>query len=390
MEQESRTPLYHTVQEYIRSKIHSGEFKPGDKVPTEHELKNHFNVSRMTISTAMIHLAKDGLIRRIPGRGTFVIGPDERAADTEGSNGDSEERGEHALDGKKAEPSRRIGLIMPIIDSMFAMRIVNSVQHALNGSGYSLVVGLTNNSKKQERDVIRSFIESGVDGQIIFPVDEHTYNEEILSLKLQGYPFVLIDRYLPGVETNFVGSDNQAGAQLAVSHMWELGHREIAVCSGIDFPTVTIRDRLDGYVKELTARGALINPSLMLSDIDIKNLSFNSDHPLFRYIKARHATGYLALHSSIALLIYQAAKACGLRIPEDISIVSFDNPTSLQDEFAYFTYVDQSEEASGRSAAEMIVELLQKGSRNKDKEAGPYARKIIAPTLKINHSTGVR
>ncbi|GGD88859.1 GntR family transcriptional regulator [Paenibacillus nasutitermitis] len=390
MEQESRTPLYHTVQEYIRGKIHSGEFKPGDKVPTEHELKSQFNVSRMTISTAMIHLAKDGLIRRIPGRGTFVTGPDERAAGLERSSSDSAQEGESALNVKKEEPSRRIGLIMPTIDSMFAMRIVNSVQYALNDSGYSLVVGMTNNSKKQERDVIRSFIESGVDGQIIFPVDEHTYNEEILSLKLQGYPFVLIDRYLPGVETNFVGSDNQAGAQLAVSHLWELGHREIAVCSGIDFPAVTIRDRLDGYVKELTARGALINPSLMLSDIDIKNLPFDSDHPLFRYIKARHATGYLALHSSIALLIYQAAKACGLRIPEDISIVSFDNPTSLQDEFAYFTYVDQSEEASGRRAAEMIVKLLQKGSRNKDREADPYARTIIAPTLKINHSTGVR
>lgn len=389
MEQEARTPLYQTVQEYIRNQINKGELKPGDKIPTEHELKSLFNVSRMTISTAMIHLTKEGLIRRIPGRGTFVNGTFDQE-EPEGGNGQAAAQADIAQPLAKLEATRRIGLIMPNIDTMFAMRIVDSVQNALSKSGYSLMIGMTNNSKKQERDAIRSFIESGVEGQIIFPVDENTYNEEILSLKLRGYPFVLIDRYLPGVETHFVGSDNQAGVRLAVSHLWELGHREIAVCSGIDFPAVTIRDRLDGYMKELTARGALINPSLMLSDIDIQNIAFDSGHPLFRYIKARQATGYIALHSSVAMLIYRAANACGLRIPEDISVVSFDNPTSLQDEFAYFTYVDQSEEEMGRKAAETIVDLVQAGAQRQDADAGSYARTIITPTLKINRTTGAR
>lgn len=390
MDQEVRTPLYQTVQEYIRDQINNGELKPGDKIPTEHELKSLFNVSRMTISTAMIHLTKEGLIRRIPGRGTFVNGAFEQEDETEGDNGQTASPAEIAQSAARVEATRRIGLIMPNIDTMFAMRIVDSVQSALNSSGYSLIVGMTNNSKKQERDVIRSFIESGVDGQIIFPADENTYNEEILSLKLRGYPFVLIDRYLPGVETHFVGSDNQVGARLAVSHLWELGHRDIAVCSGIDFPAVTIRDRIDGYMKELTARGALINPSLMLSDIDIQNIAFDSEHPLYRYIKAKHATSYIALHSSLAILIYRAAKACGLRIPEDISVVSFDNPTSLQDDFAYFTYVDQSEEEMGRKAAETIVNLLQAGARSKHSESETYAKTIISPSLKINRSTGTR
>ncbi len=383
MDQASRKPLYSVIQEDIRERIQNGDLKPGDKIPTEHELKEQFKVSRMTISTAMIHLTKEGLIRRIPGKGTFVAERPENGESSGTAQSSSTVKASEAAR-NVADEQRKIGLVMPNIDSMFAMRIVDSVQRALNERQYSLTMALTNNSKKQERAAIRELIEAGVSGLIIFPVDDNAYNDEILSLKLRQFPFVLIDRYLPGIETHFVGSDNQAGARLAVSHLWDLGHRDIAVCSGIDFPTVTIRDRIDGYVKELTARGAMINPSLMLSDIDIQHLDFDQDHPLYRYIKARHATAYLALHNSIAILIYHAAKANGLKIPEDISIVSFDNPTSLQDEFAYFTYVDQSETVMGRTAAEMIVEIAEAATNSEGTESADYRKTVLQPVLKTN------
>lgn len=397
-QQDSRIPLYHVVQEHIRSQILSGRLKPGDKIPTEKELRDAFNVSRMTISTAMMHLTKENLIQRIPGKGSFVASRDERA---DMADPNSSEAG-FARDlqpvqvrqvRQQPEPenrARNIGLIMTNIDSVFAMRIVNNIHQVIEQNGCNLTIMLTDNVKKKEVAMIKSLLDQQFDGLIIYPTDDDRYNDSILSLKLQRYPFVLIDRYLPGVDTHYVCSDNALGARMAVSHLWELGHRDIAVCSSIDFPTITIRDRIDGYIQELTSRGAMINPSLILKDIDTRSSQTDENHPLYRYMKVRSATAYLALHPHIALLLYQFAESIGLRVPEDISIVSFDNPTILQDQFSFFTFIDQQESTMGRQAAELAIQLtapLYRRETEEKNEELAYEKIVLQPVLKINQST---
>ena len=92
-----------------------------------------------------------------------------------------------------------------------------------------------------------------------------TYNEDILALKLNGYPFVLVDRYFQGVETNVVHSDGFLGGKLAVDYLWSLGHRDIAICSDSPLSTITVEDRINGYLEELKNKKAMINPALILN-----------------------------------------------------------------------------------------------------------------------------
>ncbi len=388
MEKETRKPLYHVIQEYVQELIAAGILKPNEKLPSDKEFMERFQVSRITVSTALTNLAKDGLIYRVPSRGSFVsdLSNIKKQGDSVPQRGlVMDESDNKESNSSVSSDSRTIGLIVPNIDSLFAMRIVESIHQVLIANGYSITIRLTGNSKQQEVLAIRELIRMGAEGLIIFPVDEDTYNDEILSLKLQAYPFVLIDRYLPGVETHLVCSDNILGARLAVSHLWELGHRDIAVCSSIELPTVTIKDRIDGYMKELTARGAMINPALFLTDIQIHTNPLEDNHPFYRYIRSNQATAYVALHSSIAVLIRKSAQAIGLSVPEDISIVAFDNPTSIYDEYSYFTYIAQSEEVMGSRAAQVVLDIIKHRS---DSAQPPFQKIMLEPKLKVYQSTG--
>lgn len=225
--------------------------------------------------------------------------------------------------------TRLIGLLISEINTFFCDAVEQGGGRALWEHDFRLVIMMmmTRNSKEEEEKVINQLMQMGVEGLLIFPVDAETYNDAILALKFQNFPFVLIDRYLPGVETHYICSDNLLGARLAISNLWGMGHRKIAICSNTSLPTVTIEHRIQGYMKELKYRGTIIDPALMLTDIefDTAEIKIDKSHPLFRYVRAGYATAYLALHSRLGLMIAHIARQNGLRIPEDISVITFDD-----------------------------------------------------------------
>ena len=215
-------------------------------------------------------------------------------------------------------------------------------------------------------------------------MDADVYNEEIIALKMNGYPFVLIDRYLPGVETNTVHADGALAAKLAVEHLWALGHRSIAICADTPVSTASVDDRVNGFMAALAAKGAMINPALLLTDFKVNGAEAGPGHPLVRTIASRAATAYIALNSTLGLHIAAHAKAAGLEVPRDLSIVTFDNPSrGLLDEQGTFTYIDQNEGGIGRQAGELILEILN-GEKN-----GPvsYKRIVMEPRLVVRGTT---
>ncbi|KKC46847.1 GntR family transcriptional regulator [Paenibacillus sp. D9] len=382
MSSTDRTPLYQKIQDYIRELIDSNELKEGDRIPTEKELMDRFNVSKITVVNALSGLAAEKLISRVPGRGTFVSGrqPEEAAPDfplqQPGAALSAPERGA----GRRR--SGLIGLVMPSIDDYFAIRLIDGVRMALEDKGYRSVILLSGGQVDKEKEAIKTLKEIGAEGLLIFPVDEEQYNEEILAMKFSGFPFVLIDRYLPGVETNYIASDGRMGTSLAVDHLWELGHREIAICSDSPMQTVTVQERLEGYMNELKNKGALINPAHMITGFRVESLKKAETHPLFRYIRNRMATAYITLNGRLAVQIYQMALQAGLRVPEDLSIVSFDDPTSIVEEFSMFTHIRQFEFDMGSRAAEKLLEVIRKGGAG-----GGYTKTLLEPELVVRQTT---
>lgn len=375
MSSNDRIPLYQQIQDYIRHVITTDNMKPGDRIPTEKELMEKFQVSKITVANALTGLANEKLIARVPGKGSFVA----EEADYLQAAPASITRG---LEG--GTRTSVIGVIMPTIHDYFAIRLIDGIEQALIKEGYRSMIVLTHGNLEREKEAIKELKALGAEGLLIFPVDEGNYNEEILGMKLSGFPFVLIDRYLPGVETHYIAADGRRGTKLAVEHLWELGHRDIAICSDSPLQTITVQERIEGYIDALKDKGALINPAHMITDFKpIAVLKDAEAHPLYRYIRNRMVTAYISLNGRLGVQIYQMAKQAGLRVPEDVSIVSFDDPTSVVEEFSILTHVKQFERDMGYQAANKLLDVVRGSGAIKS-----YSKVLIEPELVIRQTTG--
>ncbi|OME94604.1 MULTISPECIES: GntR family transcriptional regulator [Paenibacillus] len=379
MSSTERIPLYQRVQEYIRNLITSKVLKIGDRIPTEKELMERFGVSKITVVNALAGLVNERIITRVPGKGTFVSEPEYEMPETSPKIA---VKPIHKTSGEMG--TRLIGLILPSIYDYFTIRLIQGIQQALNENGYRCVIYLSEGNLDKEKEAIKTCSKIGVEGLLIFPVDEELFNEEILSMKFAGFPFVLIDRYLLGVETHYIASDGRLGVNMAVNYLWELGHREIAICSDSPIQTVTVQERIDGYMNAFKEKGSLINPAHIVTGFEIGSLEQAETHPLYRYIQNRMATAYITLNGSLGVKIYQIARQVGLKVPEDISIISFDDPTSIIEGYSTFTHVKQFERDMGYRAAYTLVEVIN----NDDGQQGKYFKTLVEPELVIGETTG--
>jgi len=378
-----RVPLYQQVQEYIRVLIGSEALKEGERIPTEKELMERFNVSKITVVNALSGLAADGVITRVPGRGSFVSNQPQGEVSEKAAASAAPASLPVAGGAAIARKTGTIGIVMPSIDDYFAIRWINGLRGVLGEQGYRSVLLLSDSSLAKEKDAIETLKNIGAEGMVVFPVDGEQYNEEILAMKFAGFPFVLIDRYLPGVETNYIAADGRMGASLAVDHLWELGHREIAICSDSPLQTVTVQERIEGYMNAMKNKGGLVNPAHIITGFSVESLKDADRHPLYRYIRNRMATAYITLNGRLGVQIYQMARQAGLDVPGDLSVVSFDDPTSIVEEFSIFTHVKQFEYDMGRRAAERVLELVRDGGGS-----GPYTKTLIEPELCIRSTSG--
>jgi len=401
MNSSNRTPLYKKVQDYIRELIRSENLVEGDRIPTEKELMERFQVSKITIVNAMTGLASENVITRVPGRGSFV---GVAAMVDEDLHSDEVEASATKQVAEEASPSGGvgsnltrsisgsqekgiIGVIMPFIHDYFAIRLINGIQQALRDNGYRSMIVLSEGQLEREKDAIRTLKGVGAEGLLIFPNDDQQYNEEILTMRMENFPFVLIDRYLPGIETNYIATDGRLGTELAVEHLWQLGHREIAICSDSPLQTVTVQERIEGYMNALKQKGALINPAHIITGFRLDNNADSVEHPLYRYIRNRMATAYITLNGELGVHIYQMAERAGLRVPEDMSIISFDDPTSIVEEFSIFTHIKQFEQSIGNQAVARLVEAIHERQNNRNHPT-KYSKLLLEPKLVVRKTTG--
>ncbi|HEY0828831.1 MAG TPA: substrate-binding domain-containing protein, partial [Bacilli bacterium] len=125
------------------------------------------------------------------------------------------------------------------------------------------------------------------------------------------------------------------------------------------------------------------NPALILTDFTVDYQDIQEDHPLFRYIKNRMATAYITSNGKLGLLVFRIAQKLGLRIPGDISIVTFDDPAAEYDA-SMFTHISQSEDQMGREAARMLIEVVESGNRVGIK----YRKVVLTPEMIVRQTTG--
>ncbi len=307
---ENALSLHHQLTTYFRERILNGRLAEGTRLPTELELAAEHQISRDTIRRALSQLVEEGLLERVQGRGTFV-------------------RRATVIPAVETTPAseKRIAIILNRPPTaQLNMDILISVEQILKLNGYHVSFTYAEEDQDQQSRDIARFRADHVKGLIIFPVSDTSYDETIWRLQEERFPLVLIDRYYPDLQIDYVGPDNVNGGYRATEHLLILGHQRIGFChSHVEtLQTTSVRDRWEGYRKAMEEYGIAYDESLI-----VPNKVVSKADALKSYVellqRPDRPNAIFAVNDLVALDVLQAARLCNLRVPEDVALVGFDN-----------------------------------------------------------------
>jgi LacI family transcriptional regulator len=213
---------------------------------------------------------------------------------------------------------------MTDITNPFFTQIARGVEDSASHSGYTVIYCNTDESEDKEDKYINILLQKQVDGVLLVPARSNS--KSVKFLHANEIPLVLIDRTIPDVETDLVRSDSEAGAYNLIRHLIELGHKGIVTITGPQ-EVSTSSDRVSGYQRAM-AEADLED----LARVYYGTYTQTSGYELAREVLALNSppTAIFGTNNFISIGVLKALRDAGLGVPEDVSVVGFDDlPTSL-------------------------------------------------------------
>ncbi|WP_193726847.1 GntR family transcriptional regulator [Paenibacillus guangzhouensis] len=354
--------LYEKIYQAILKDIKSGKLKEGDRIPTELELAEQFNVSRITSKKALGILSNARLIERHRGKGSYVakVLPDLNQLELSEPQHEAPEPPSH-------DNWKLIGVILPDFTESFGSKLLRAIELKCAERHIRMILKLTHDSREEEEFSIRSLVKMGVDGLIILPVHGEHYNSELLRLVLDGFPLVLLDRYLKGIPACSVCTNNKKAAYELTQLLTDSGHSHIAFLSTPPENTSTIEDRILGYSEAMLHSGVgvehqYINTALYSTLPNHQHEGhILKDQLMLRDFIDQHPqiTAFVVCEYLLAVNLQKVIQE--MQTTRTFEIVCFDSmehPISSP----LFSYVRQDEVTMGHQ----VVELLNKQWDNKE------------------------
>lgn len=320
---------YKQIRNEIRKLILENHLKPGEKLKSESMLANEFGVSTITIKNALAELVNEGYIHRIKGKGTFVC---------------------NVQAGTSPARSNRIALLFSTEDygDSSHMNIIKGAQQAAAEENFSLIVEWSKDIDS-EMPIIEKMMAQHVDGMLIYPSNPLKSINNYKYINACGLPFVLLDRYHPSYPTHYVGSDNHGGAAIAAEHLISLGHRKIAFVAS-NFSLSSEQERYEGFCSALRHAGIALTSNNLIENPIYDDLADK--------INSREITGLFCCNDRQATQIIQELLARGISIPEQVSIIGFDDWKGSYRLPLRLTTVRQRFGALGTQAANMLFHMI--------------------------------
>lgn len=360
----SLKPRYEQMYLTLRDRLQAGEYEVGDKIPSEKELMEQFAVSRITSKKALDMLVQDGYIVRQPGRGSFVIHTGRQAEVVEPVDS---AKSEYVIGQRTSSDQIVLGLIMEDFSDSYGKEMLVEMERTAQKLGVYLMLRLSFSQTDIEENAIRMLRDYGVDGLIIYPTRGQIFNSEILKLVIDRFPHVLVDRYLKGIDSTSISTDNVAAASLGTHYLLDQGHRHIALLTSKVTDNVAIEERIEGFVQAHAERGVVLDRSAWLTDIywnanrqeDEQVLVQRNIDMIQQMIEAHpQVTALFAMQYELALFAKEAIEHMRLSIPERISIICFDSPQASAALYP-FTHLQQDQQSLGRLAIENVLALIE-------------------------------
>ena len=298
----SKVPKYFQLQTWLQDRIEQRYYSTNAKIPTENELVKLSGLSRATVRQALRNLENDGYIIRKKRVGSFV------------------QRTE-----KSSNNLQTVGLLVPDIRSGYAPILARGAEDEAIKNDISLIICNTDDTSRQASYHIDRLIKVSVSGVIYIPVAaSDKKNLQIINeLKKKNIPLVLADRGIQDSDLDFVTTNNFEGSRQITQHLFNRGHKKIAFLSNKLYSTEKLR--YNGFISKMFEAGIKQDSSITILDKGAFNINNYLSHANQILKNRKKFTAVYAGHDRIALLFYAAAKNLGLSVPDDFSIVGYDN-----------------------------------------------------------------
>lgn len=354
-------PKYRQLKAEIMTWLENGRWKAHEKLPSENELAAQFGLSRQTVRQTLGELEQEGWLYRQQGKGTFA-----------------------APKVKEGEPDRKMaGMLTTHISDYIFPHIVRGAEAELRAKGYSLLLASTENRKSAERENLLQLLEQPLSGLIVEPTKSAEGNPNLdvyLSVQMKRIPLIMIHARYPELTCPVLRADDELGGRMAAEHLIDLGHRRIAGFFKTDDRQGT--GRLKGFLAAHEKHGLVPSPERVVGYVTEEK----RDKPMQRLLdmlrSSRPPTAIVCYNDELAVGLLETIRIAGLGVPDDLSLVSFDDSMLATATEVKLTSIVHPKAEMGRQAAQLLVHMIEGGGRLKAQEDI-----VFPPELVVRQST---
>ena len=360
LDKSRRVPFYRQCAQALRHAIEDGTYKIDEYLPPERQLSEQLGVNRLTLRKGLLELVRDGLIENIPGSGNRVV-----------------------MSRIRAQKTRTLGCLMPRFETSIALNpyygeILDGIEEVAASDGYDLIFASVKAedlwaADGQERKNPPT-LKKAVDGLLLVG---GLSNELAFTYEKKGMTLVLVDKEIDGHDISSVMPDNKAGMEAAAQYLIRLGHRRIAFLSAPPDPVE--EKRRAGLLKALGDAGLQLEPRDVIEggyQVEPARAAMGA------YLEAHGRnlpTALVAINDEAAIGAMKTLQQKGISVPQDISVIGFDNISLAEHSTPPLTTVNIPRKEMGRRAAQWLIGQLRK-PRN------PSRRLVVKTDLVIRES----
>lgn len=355
-------PKHEQLKAEIIEWIRSGRYQPYDKLPTELELARLNGVSRQTVRQSIGALEREGWLVRKQGSGTYVSAAAER----------------------KQQAMATVGVITTYISDYIFPQIVHGAETVFRAAGYHMLVSSTDNLKSKERDSLELLMAGSIQGLIIEPTTSALGNPNLdmyMALEAAGIPYLMINACYPELDCPSVMMNDEKGGYLAASHLIELGHTRIAGFFKTD--DLQGAQRLKGYLRAHHETNTQLYQDQIVQYATGEKWIKPREQALalLSGAPADRPTAIVCYNDEMAVILLEAIREAGLRVPDDVSIVGFDDAFLATATETKLTTIAHPKAELGMKAADLLLEMIASARSNRVKSI------VYEPELIVRQST---
>jgi len=282
----------------------------------------------------------------------------------------------------KTRKSLMLGVVVTDIQNPVFASMYHGIEQVSTETNYTIMLGNSNENAVEEAIIIDNMLNHGVDGIFLVPSMKDTL--AFSHLEKSGIPYVLLQRSFPDMPSHYVQSDDFKGGYQAARHLYHLGHRSFLYVSA-PMHISSARERYEGFLSYLSKKGLSED---RLQVLECESTRAGSQKIIKKWLDQQpdlhnlSATAIFCFSDYMAYGVYAVLSKYNLKIPEDISVIGYDNNEYSDLIVPALTTIDMHPNKIGKEAAKIMFELINTHSVKSEPK-----RLIISPNLVVRSST---